>query len=376
MEILPKLYKLDSNHNITEWEISVIERDNGEVHIVTKHGVKNGKIQIEQRAVKGKNIGRANETTAFEQGVREATKKWTDKQKNGYTPDIKKVASHKPILPMLAKQYDTFKHYLQIPYAVQPKLDGMRALITYRDGKIVITSRLGNEINSVPGINQELLDLKMLKPHWYLDGELYTLDYPFEELIGLLKSDKITEVKAQKLARVKFYAFDFFDTTRPQLTFKQRYKFLSKLVKKFKPKRIVLVPTNISKVLSTAVAKKIRDRYIKQGNEGAMFRNLDSVYEINKRSSNLLKYKKTLDAEYEIIGFVEGKGRAAGTPVFWLKTPQGDKFKAKPSGTYEQQHRMFLEADKLVGQMATVEFQELSKKGVPRFPILIRIRRD
>jgi ATP-dependent DNA ligase len=375
METLPKLYKQNTTGNVSEWEISVIERDSGDVHIVTKHGISDGKMQTEQRLVKGKNEGRANATNAFEQGVREARKKWENKKKAGYHEQIGK-ASVKVLLPMLAKQYDQCKHCIQIPYAIQPKFDGMRAFL-YLDSvnKPKLVSRLGNPIETTPHINEEVKELKILKPGVYLDGELFTFDYPFEELVGLLKtSENLSEEKLEKLRHVKFYVFDMLDTNNKKMTFRERFKVVSSLLEKIKPKTLASVETKVGNVFSEDVAIKIRNKYIKQGYEGVMFRNLESEYGINKRSSDLIKFKKTLDAEYEIIGYEEAKGRDIGTPIFLLKTSKGDQFSARPTGTLESRKEMLKKVKSLIGKMATVEYQELSKKGVPRFPVLVRIR--
>jgi DNA ligase-1 len=379
MEVLPKLYKLSKTGSVQEWEIKVIERDNGTVNIVTSHGQKDGKLQIEQREVVGKNAGRSNETSAFQQGTKEARKKWLDKKKSGYREDHKEV-NKITVLPMLAKRYDESFHKINVPYAIQPKLDGMRALVFTQNGSgsgsgVKIISRLGNSIDTVPHINAEIEKLGILNNgSYYLDGELYTTEYPFEDLVGLLKSETINEDKAEKLRHVKFYAFDLFDLKRPKLTFIERFKILQGLFNK-NPSTMVLVETKIGKVLSDDIANKVRDRYLKRGYEGVMFRNLKSVYAINKRSSDLIKHKKTLDSEFEIVNFEEGKGRDIGTPIFILKTMKGDQFKARPTGTIESRRKMFEQANKLIGLLATVEYQELSQKGVPRFPVLVRIRK-
>lgn len=374
MEEFPALYKKNEVGNISVWEISVVEKDDGKVYIVTKHGIVSGKMQTEQREIEGKNQGRANETTAFEQGVREARKKWENRKKTGYNESENK-ASVKKILPMLAKRYDECKHCIRVPYAIQPKFDGMRAFLYMDHGKARIMSRLGNFINTVPHINEEVERLKFIPAGIYLDGELFTHDFPFEELVGLLKTtEHLTEAKIEKLKHVKFYVFDMLDLNAPSMPFRERFKKAAELVDKYKPHTLEMVETKVANILSDEIAHKVRDKYIKRGYEGVMFRNLDSVYGINKRSSDLVKFKKTLDAEYEIVDFEEAKGRDKGTPIFWLKTANGERFKARPMGTLEDRMLMLKNAKKLIGKMATVEYQELTNKGVPRFPVLVRIR--
>ena len=60
-----------------------------------------------------------------------------------------------------------------------------------------------------------------------------------------------------------------------------------------------------------------------------MLRNIESPYELNKRSKHLQKYKKFIDSEYKIIGFKEGKGDAKGTVIWDFETDSGQTFSVR-----------------------------------------------
>ena len=65
----PKLYKKASTGKISEWEVFVEENNKGHGVINVVHGYIDGKHQHDKKTVdKGKNEGKANETTPLEIG--------------------------------------------------------------------------------------------------------------------------------------------------------------------------------------------------------------------------------------------------------------------------------------------------------------------
>ena len=57
---------------------------NGHGQILTKTGLVGGKLKTHPKTIKvGKNIGKSNATTPFEQACLEAKAKWTKKKKKG-----------------------------------------------------------------------------------------------------------------------------------------------------------------------------------------------------------------------------------------------------------------------------------------------------
>lgn len=118
MKRFPTLYKIDSKGKIREW--SIIVEGNTYTQI---YGIKDGKMQHVSTEIKvGKNIGRANETTAEEQCRAEAESLWKkQRDRKGYTEDI---PTEKPMRPMLAKSFDKDGKCIEFPCYVQKKYDG------------------------------------------------------------------------------------------------------------------------------------------------------------------------------------------------------------------------------------------------------------
>lgn len=345
--------------------------------IMQRHGQLGGKMVEHSRTVStGKNIGRSNETTPLQQAISEAKAILLKKEKSGYkradcdsgdngvgngeTLKIKIPAKEAaPLLPMLAKDYTKDGKKIVFPAFCQPKVDGVRAV--FRGG--VFTSRTGNEFLDLDYIARDIGHTDII-----LDGELYSYDLTFEQLVGLVKKQKKTPDDLSKLRNcVKFLVFDVIDAN---LDFEQRHALL----------RMHLLNTASVKTLETKEilskddVQAFHDEYVEQGMEGLMLRNKRGSYKIKYRSADVQKYKNFQDGEFKIIGFTEGAGCESGCIIFELATENDGKFKARPRGTHESRKELFARGKSFIGQMATVRYQNLSSDGIPRFPVFIAPR--
>ena len=112
-----------------------------------------------------------------------------------------------------------------------------------------------------------------------------------------------------------------------------------------------------------------------------MLKVLAAPYE-NKRSKNLLKLKVFYDDEFEVLGFCEGTGNWAGKVkkvICKLKTPSTNgktEFESNIRGSMEVLAALWLDRNKHVGKIVTVEYQELSPYGVPLIPYCEPMFRD
>jgi len=113
---------------------------------------------------------------------------------------------------------------------------------------------------------------------------------------------------------------------------------------------------------------------VHDGFEGTMVRDPGMNYEINKRSYSLLKLKDFIDAEYRIVGVIDGAGSDTGLAIFELETDSGERFNCRPEGSQENRAHLFENRRELVGKYLTVRYFELSKDGIPIFPVGVSIR--
>jgi DNA ligase-1 len=354
----PTLYGKDKSGTIREWTIYV--ENKGQVSdIVMKHGVIDGQLIVTKRVIeKGKNIGKKNETTHYEQALSEAQSKWNKKKdKEGYVEDsgiLNRECEKTVLFPMLAQDYTKHKHKIQFPCYVQPKLDGYRAI--YKDGEM--WSRQGNAFEIVRHQFEHLKDIPYI-----LDGELYSSTLKFEELGVLRKTaSKMNSNDKEMLRKIDYYVYDIADTN---LVFEERLKILKSLKGKY-PK-LVVVNTNLcerDKDVSNHHAKAIEDGY-----EGIMLRNVKGSYREKHRSYDLQKYKLFKDEEFEIIGF----DKEQGDLIVWVCKTQDERvFNVQSKGTKSERKDLYKRATGFIGKRLWVQFFEYTADGVPRFPKTMR----
>jgi DNA ligase-1 len=241
---------------------------------------------------------------------------------------------------MLANKWEERQKYISEPFYVQPKLDGIRLLVSRRG----CFSRTGKPVKGVEYLSSGLREGE------YLDGECYAPDKTFEEITSIFKTNP---------KELEFHIFDYFDLERPELTFEERMDCIN--VETFSVKK-------------KSEVKGYHDMFVSQGYEGIMIRDAKSVYEVGQRSNYLLKYKTFQTEEYKIIGAKTGHGRDANAVVWVCKTEDDREFTVRPEGTISQREEYYRDHVKYLGKMLTVRFQNLTALNVPRFPVGVVIR--
>ena len=250
---------------------------------------------------------------------------------------------------MLANKWEDRQKYISEPFYVQPKLDGVRLLVS-KDGGISRTGKI------IPGT--EILG-EGLKEGQYVDGEAFDPNLNFEELTSTFKTDPL---------KLKFYVFDFFDLKKLTMTFEERLDVAKSLSN---PHYEYVETFSVKKHTDMNGFHKM---FMQQGYEGTMIRDKDSVYEVGQRSNYLLKHKDFQTEEYEITGAKTGHGRDADAVVWVCKTQDDREFTVRPEGTIIQREEDYKNHKKYIGKMLTVRFQNLTALGVPRFPVGVVIR--
>lgn len=352
-----KLFGKSKTGKVKEWIAKV---DGGSIYI--KYGYVGGKMQTTEVKAEPKNVGKKNETTAEEQAVKEFTalvKAQKDKEK--YRETVEELEDI-GISPMLAQKYDEKK--VAYPCYVQPKLNGVRCLSKrVSENKFIFLSRKGTEYTTLDHLIPELK--KIMEVGETLDGEVYIHGEHFQTIVSYVKKQQDNSSKLQ------YWIYDVVDIS--QNTF-QRTSLLKERMDTIGFTSLVRVPT--IRINNHEEMKVNHDKFVQRGFEGAIIRHPEGVYEYF-RSKYLLKYKEFKDAEFKIVGYEQGKGLHEGCIVFKCEGKHKGKkftFNVTPKFGLERRREMYAEADNFVGEQLTVRYQELSKDGVPIFPIGIEIR--
>lgn len=330
--------------------------------------------------------------------------------------------------PMLAYSYDKYSRLLDPAtlVAVSPKLDGIRCVVALdpKTQRPVFFSRNGLVFDCCARIAPAVQALFAKDPGLVLDGELYNHHHfakDFSALTSAVKTRQaaITAPVEQLQEQLQLHCFDVMHSSVLHHTsdYRERYDYLARLLgdplqraakgalaagtapspsplsastdnsksntclsaasragslglmtrPDHATQRVQLVPMRLLRVreLDGCFRRALADGY-----EGVMVKLLEEPYRHGMRSTGLLKLKQMHDTEYVITGAVRGTGKwHASLGAFICQTPAGQVFSVAPSVTDDVRQRLWQQRNTLIGKALTVQYQEITAKGVPRFPI-------
>lgn len=376
-ENFPVLYKKSTQGKIELWGVEIEDMGDGTARVLSTYGEVGGKMQTTFDTIReGKNLGKKNETTVIEQAYSEAKSKWEKKKKKGYVENPKDAEAGKVddlieggIEPMLAQTFEKHSDKIVYPCLAQPKLDGIRCIAIKKGHSVTLWSRTRKRITSCPHIEKSIAFHFARFENLILDGELYNHDLKsdFEKIVSAVRKEN----PSPESERVQYHIYDVvLDGTNLQ---RARWLTLNALWSDREPLRLV----KTEGIRTEADISTLFKEYRKAGYEGLMLRNNNAPYE-NKRSYNLQKVKEFDDAEFEIVGVVEGKGKLQGLlGAFLCKTQDGTEFEVKMTGNQEETKKFLNDSSLWKGKMLTVQYQGLTGKNkVPRFPVGLRLREE
>lgn len=232
------------------------------------------------------------------------------------------------------------------------KLDGIRA---YWNGHSFY-SRTGKEIKAPKAF------LNNMPKDIVLDGELCAGRGKFNLTSSIVRKTKDVEKYTQDwINNITYHVFD----SPSDMIFEFRMSFLNDTIGT-KYNNVSIVDQNeINK--NTCIDTELK-KIISLGGEGLMLRKNGSMYE-HKRSKSLLKVKQFHDMEVKIVGYKNGTGKYKGmVGSFDCETRLGKTFNCGSGLTDHERGN-----PPSIGTFITVKYFEVSKEGIPRFPVFLRI---
>lgn len=362
------------NHggSIGTWAIEVT--DNAELKISHSKTL-DGKKVTRLTPVKGKNIGRANETTPMEQAHKEMASRIKKQKDKGYVesveeatePPVNSLGMLKPVLATVLDKVKPEKIDWSSAY-LQRKFNGHRCLA--HKGKL--SSRGGKEINlshivkaiEMAGLTDTLLD-----------GELYIHGMPLQQIGSLIKAPR------EESQLIEYHVYD---SPCSELNFASR--FLT-LIESPCFLGTVIRPVETIKVTNMREVRDLTAKWVAEGYEGSILRYGNKSYEFGKRSQFIVKIKDYIDAEAEVVGWVETKvntllkeeGEVTYRDFNYVcKNPFSDvTFEVAAAGSWEEVNAEFLAGpERNIGKVLTFKYFELSDDQVPQQPVMLGWKED
>lgn len=380
--MITTLYKRGSSGKIQVWSIEV---EGSQYRSIS--GFEDGAMTTSEWTIAtAKNIGKSNEVRPEVQAILEAEAKMVKKMEDGYTKEKESVDNALAaafIEPMLAYAIEKKPKAVKpgSVVIVQPKLDGMRCIIT-KDGMF---SRNGKPILSCPHILADGLSaLKKLPYGCRLDGELYNHNFKddFNSLISLVKKGKPLEY--EDIVKIQYHIYDIdatnvvLDDLSKSFYYPQRMATIERIIDKGLRPSLCQVPSVVIELKGwdDPILQGIQGGYLEQGYEGAMVRIIDRVYE-TKRSDSLLKVKTFIDGEFPIVEILEGQGnRSNMAGKITILLPDGKTCEAGIAGGVAYYKELWANRENLIGKLATVKYFGYTPDGKLRFPVTKMVDRQ
>ena len=280
--------------------------------------------------------------------------------------DNNNMMKYKPMLayPVSTKPID----YNEKVY-MQPKLDGVRCLIQCDNGVVKAYSRTGKEWKNIEHILFNLKPFFTFNPDVVLDGELYNHDLRdnFEQIISCVRKTKPTTThRLESSSLVRFHCYDV--PSNPG-----RFDVRNEWINLNVPRNFCIHHVETHEVHAEKYALDLHKIFLNRGYEGSILR-LNTEYQC-KRSHSLRKFKDFHDAEANITGWVEGKGKRKGTiGKFTAIDVDENEFGMPVMGKFKDLQDNFEEMKTWVGEVATFTYFERTKANSYRHPLFKCIR--
>lgn len=270
--------------------------------------------------------------------------------------------------PMLACSKIPNLEDIKYPVFASPKLDGIRCLIG-PDGKAY-----SRNLKLIPNKHIQRILQELNLPQ--LDGEL------------MIKGDfnSVQSAVMSQEGKPNFY-YNIFDVFAIGVPFKQRNEHVGKFCDQQSNIRLRWLEHYIIETKEELF--EFWERCLYQGYEGVIVRDIYGPYKQGRstmREGYMLKLKKFFDDEAEIISYEElmrntdtstkqlanlyGANMLGALVVKW----KDKEFKIGSGFDETTRKQLWQNPEALIGKQVTFKYQEVSKYGIPRFPVFKAFR--
>jgi DNA ligase 1 len=283
--------------------------------------------------------------------------------------------------PLLAHKYKPFR--VTYPCYVQPKLNGVRAL--YQAGRFQSRDEVPFPEALLDHLAQPLLRI-FGTSHAPTDGELYVHGWSLQKILGAITPVRKEDSELTKL--VEYHIFDVVDFSLPFI------KRMRPVFDNLRHDGELIKHVATIHAADEAYANEYYAHWVSLGYEGMVYRLGDCPYTVphqdgsplrcgantrakklsdqDNRCWHLLKRKDWQDAEFLIVGVIEGEGRLVGTlGAIVCETEDKKRFHVGSGFTDEERARWWNSWP--LTRRAKVKYLCLSADRIPLNPTILAI---
>lgn len=271
----------------------------------------------------------------------------------------------------LAQKFDMKRLHHSNYVAIEPKLDGIRCFAIVRDGVAQLFARSGKLITNFDStIGKQLL---LLGDGCY-DGELMGED--FTSLMRQAYRKENVDTSSTRLELFDYLPLEEWVAGKTAMSCHDRREaLLDKMTVVDIDFKLVVpvdrenIPPNYEEI------KKIHDRHVANGYEGAMVKDLNAPYRFG-RGYEVMKLKVFHDADLQIKSLEEGTGKHSGKLGSVTVEFNGVDVRVGSGFSDDERVEVWKDPDSFVGRVIEVRYQEVTPDGSLRFPVFACFRND
>ena len=267
-------------------------------------------------------------------------------------------------------------------WLAEPKLDGLRGIIVKpkNSSKAKAYSSNGCDVPNAKYICRAIAKAFPKKDEIILDGEFFTKNWNETQSIVMAgyARDKAKKLYIRLFDVIPSYLH--WTKKTPTENLRKRKVWLNALLKKIASKRVVGVPFKMVKNNAKTLETFYR-RMLKEGHEGAMFKDPEAGYPY-KRSNDWLRWKPKETDDCKVLGIKPGKGKfegLIGSLHCTFKHPVKGTITFNCSGMDDDERKKLTamhKKNKLVGKIVEIEHEGVTVGLKVRFPEFKRMRPD
>ena len=183
------------------------------------------------------------------------------------------------------------------------KMNGLRGRFKSRDGEFVFLTR---EDYPLVGFDEIVAELEAIRDKYNLsliDGEVFSLNLPFQYIMSIARNEKNIDLEKKKLLKFNIFNVQVKDKT---LKTSEMVKLLHRIFKENTFNYLVEVKYETVENESSAIIAKCK-KYTDEGYEGIVLRDPTVSFEGGKRNNHLLKYKLFNETDLTVTEILYGE---------------------------------------------------------------------
>lgn len=284
------------------------------------------------------------------------------------------LGTDKKHLVQLALPREKLKKDPTFPLLASEKLDGVFAFAVCFEDSVRIFSRTGEEYLSIEHLKPELWEMADLADYEVIIFEAYAPGVEQPVISGWCRDTKNQHTKVKAYIHDAMYLEEFKGEQVP-FNYNMRISSFRYCIPTGSYHHCHIIPQ--TEVKSWEEVDKLAESVWAMGGEGLILRDPNARYEPGKRNASIIKVKKGVSYDLEVIGFQEGTGRLKGTLGALLCRFRDGKTVVVGTGFTDTERRKWWDnQETMKGFIVQVDAMTESTKGVLREPRFKGVRAD